>query len=349
MKKILFISEALSRPFDEGIKNVAFSLHTQLQTKTGSVSVTKEDNNTDGLEIKRVSLNKLFLNIGLRRILQDYSPDIILYLPEASITFNSYIRSRVLKLLSKASRVVVLGVKHIEYSAVQKKIIAKLFKPDLLLLLGRFEMEFFQDAGFRVKVLPPAVDNTRFRVAANGEKEIIRAEFEVEKDKTLVLHVGHIRTTRNVECLLEVQKINGVQVVIVGSTSTAVENDLKERLERGGIHVINRAIPDISKIYRMSDIYVFPVMNKIACIDMPLSVLEAMACNLPIITTRFGGLTGYFQDDTGFKYFETVDELIALVKVFRDKNGTAINNKKMDPFTWSRFTDEAVAACNGLA
>ena len=33
LKKIIFISEALSAPFDEGIKNVAYSLHTQLAKK----------------------------------------------------------------------------------------------------------------------------------------------------------------------------------------------------------------------------------------------------------------------------------------------------------------------------
>ena len=57
----------------------------------------------------------------------------------------------------------------------------------------------------------------------------------------------------------------------------------------------------------MSDLYVFPVVNNTEAIDMPLSVLEAMSCSLPVISTRFGGLVDYFEEDTGFRYFNTTD------------------------------------------
>lgn len=349
-KKILFISEALSAPFDEGIKNVALSIHKQLELKTAAVSITNDGNDTDGLNIEKIPLNKLFFSGKLKAYLTDYSPDVILYLPEASVTFNSFIRARVLKLMSSCSKVVMLGVKHIDYSGSQRKIIEKILRPDLLLLLGRFEIDFFVNAGIKIKVLPPAVDSDKFSRVTEEEKSRIRTEFNVTDDKTVVLHVGHIRSTRNVESLLEVQRIEGVQVVIVGSTSTSVENEIKERLEREGVRVINTAVPDISEIYKMSDIYVFPVMNKIACIDMPLSVLEAAACNLPVMTTRFGGLVEHFKEDAGFKYFESVDELVEMIRAGIDMDRTEIsNNKKVEPFTWSKFTEEIIDACGELA
>ena len=348
--KIIFISEALSAPFDEGIKNVAFSIHKQLEQETGAVSITKALNDTDGLSIRKIPLNKLFFSGRLKAFLKKYSPDIILYLPEASITFNSFIRAKVLKLMSRSSKVVMLGVKHIEYSENQRRIIKTILKPDQLLLLGRFEIDFFMNAGIKVKVLPPAVDSNKFSEATEEEKRRIRAEFNIPDDKTVVLHVGHIRSTRNVESLLKVQRIEGVQVVIVGSTSTAVENEIKERLERGDVTVISNAVPDISKIYKMSDIYVFPVMNKIACIDMPLSVLEALACNLTVMTTRFGGLVEHFKEDARFKYFRTIDELVEMVRVGRDMNRAGISNKKkVEPFTWSRFTEEILDASGELS
>ncbi len=348
-KKMLFISEALSVPFDEGIKNVAFSIHKQLELKIISVTITNDVNETDGLNIEKIPLNKLFLNCKLRTFLKDYSPDVILYLPEASVTFNSFIRAKVLKLMSIRSKVIILGVKHIEYSKYQRNIIETILRPDLLLLLGRFEIDFFVNAGMKVKVLPPAVDSNKFSVPTEEEKGRLRAEFNISRDKTVVLHVGHIRSTRNVESLLEVQKIEGVQVVIVGSTSTSVEIEIAERLEKEGVRVINTAIQDISKIYKMSDIYVFPVMNKIDCIDMPLSVLEALASNLSVMTTRFGGLVEHFKEDAGFKYFGSVDELVEMVRTGRDMDRTEIsNNKKVESFTWSRFTEEIIDACGEL-
>ncbi len=344
--KIIFISEALSSPFDEGIKNVAFSIYKQFAMRTDFISITMEGNNTNDLKIQKIALNKLFFNRKLKKLIKSHSPEIILYLPEASVTFNSFIRAKILKLMSSESRVVVLGVKHIEYSSIQRKIIANFLRPDYLLLLGRFEMEFFLSAGLKIKVLPPAVNSENFRESTKKEKEKLRAEFDIPENKTVVLHVGHIRTTRNVECLLEVQKIDDVQVVILGSTSTVVEKDLKDRLEKGGIRIIDDYIADISRIYKMSDIYVFPVFDKIACIDMPLSILEAMACNLPVITTRFGDLANYFKEDAGVRYFDNIKELVELVKLTKDMDRTEIhNNKKVETFSWNRFTDDVIAAC----
>jgi glycosyltransferase involved in cell wall biosynthesis len=345
--KIFFISEALSHPFDEGIKNVAFSLHKHLKRKTNSLSVTRAGNNTENLEIITVCLNKFFLNSNLRTVIKKYNPDVILYLPEASVTFNSFIRSKVLKAMNRTSRVVILGVKQAEYTSLQKTIIKTMMKPDLLLLLGKFGMKLFQEAGFKVEVLPPAVDCDRFCPAEKDEKDKIREEYNIPNNKKVVLHVGHIRATRNVEALLKVQEIDNVQVVIVGSTSTVVEKDIKERLTGAGIRVIDEFIPDISKMYKMSDIYTFPVINEIACIEMPLSVFEAMACNLPVITTRFGCLVENFNEDEGLKYFETTEELLNLIKLNGESKGEDVKNSmKIKSFTWGKFADNVIDACS---
>lgn len=342
--KIFFIAEGLSAPFDEGFKNITFSLYNQLVKKENVLSVTKAGNNTDNLKVMKIGLNKLFLNGKLRRLIKDYLPDVILYLPEASVTFNSFIRAKVLKFMNRLSKVVVLGVQHREFSYIQSVIITNLLKPDLLLLLGKSDEDFFIKKGIKVKILPPAVDSLKFCSVTKKEKEKIRSEYDISHNKIVVLHVGHIRTSRNIECFLEIQKIENMQVIIVGSTSTNTEGDLKNRLLKAGIRVIDETLPDISEVYKMSDIYLFPVVKNTAAIDMPLSVLEALACNLPIITTRFGALVEYFEEDDGFKYFDTAEELVKLV---RNMDNVEINNnKKVERFTWERFTDEILAACN---
>ena len=161
--------------------------------------------------------------------------------------------------------------------------------------------------------------------------------------------MGHIKVNRNIKCLIEVQKIDNIQVVIVGSTSIAVEGKIKDILIKEGIRIIDKVIPDISKIYKMSDLYVFPVVNNTEAIDMPLSVLEAMSCNLPVISTRFGGLVDYFEEDTGFRYFNTTEELIELVKRIKGMDSVKVyNDKKIEPFTWHRFTNEIITSCNKL-
>ena len=344
--KFLFISEGLSAPFDEGLKNIVFSLHNQLAKKENVLSVTKAENNTDNLKVIKIGLNKLFLNNKLRLLIGNYSPDIILYVPYASCTFNSFLRAKVLKLMGKKARVAMLRIQYREYSPIQDFIIANFLRPDLLLLFGESDKEFFFKKKIKVKVLPPVVDNAKFCPPTGEEKEKIRAEYNIPPDKKIVLHVGHIRQTRNIECLIDVQKIGNTQVVIVGSTSTPQDGYLKDKLIGAGVRVIDEFIPDISKIYKMSDIYVFPVVKNTAAIDMPLSVLEALACNLFVITTRFGGLVDYFKEDYGFRYFDTIEELIALISGI--DRADVHNSKKIENFTWDRFTNEIISACEEL-
>jgi len=157
-KKFLLISEVLTPPFDEGIKNVAFSIHKKLTLKFQTLSITKAGNSKNNSGILPVGLNKLFLNYGLKKIIKSFAPDFIIYIPEASITFNSFVRAKVLKFMSPYSRVIILGVKQVDYSSVQRKIILSCVRPDALLLMGKFEQKFFKENGVRVGVLPPAVD-----------------------------------------------------------------------------------------------------------------------------------------------------------------------------------------------
>lgn len=346
VNKMFFISEALSTPFDEGIKNVVVSLHRELEAKKNILAVTNTKNNVGDLKIVKIGLNKLFLNNKLRVILRDYSPDIILYIPFNSCSFYSFMKTKTLKMMYRKAKVVMIGLVHKDYSFIQDAMIKNYFKPDLLLLLGQSDVDYYVKKGMKVKILPPAVDNIKFSPANDKEKERIRAEYNIPNNKTVVLHVGHINIYRNIERLIELQKVDKVQVVIVGSTTTKVDNNLKDGLVRGGVRVINGYIPDISKVYKMSDIYVFPVIKKTAAIEMPLSVLEALACNLPVITTRFGGLIDHFEEDSGFRYFDTTEELVELV---RNMNKEAFNNNnKLERFTWAGFADEVITACEEI-
>ena len=63
---------------------------------------------------------------------------------------------------------------------------------------------------------------------------------------------------------------------------------------------------NIEEVYALSDCYVFPTppMNKINSIEIPLSVLEAMACNLSVITTKFGALPKVFEEGDGLIFVD---------------------------------------------
>jgi glycosyltransferase involved in cell wall biosynthesis len=344
-KKLFIISESICAPFDEGIKNIVYNFIMNYQFYDNVNIVTKKGNETNGLNVKKVSLNKLFLNKELNKLLCSCSPDIILYIPEASCTFNSFIRAKILKLISNKSKVAILGLQRRRYSLIQKFFLG-LLRPDLLLILCKADKGFFETKGMRVKILPPAIDSEMFHVVDPVSKTALRRKYNIPLNKTIVSHVGHIKKSRNLDCFLNIQKIDHIQVVIVGSTTTQKDYDLFQLLKSHGIIIIDDYISEIQEIYQLSDIYVFPVKDEMAAIDMPLSVLEAMACNLPVITTRFGGLIDNFSEDKDFRYIDTKENITELVEINDFKK--VKNRGKVKHLTWNYFADKIVQSCEGL-
>ncbi|GAB4534007.1 MAG: hypothetical protein Fur0020_00240 [Thermodesulfovibrionia bacterium] len=320
------------------MKNVAFSIHKGLSKRVDTLTVTRYGNDVSGTGIKEIRMDRLFLSRKLGRTVRDYSPDAILYMPQTSITFNSFLRGKILKSIRKSSKVALFATIKRDYSMLQRLVIERFLKPDIVFIFGDFKEWSFNN--IRTHILPPAIDTDRFSVPTADEKIQLRERYGVAVNKRVVLHVGHVRPTRNVSLLQTLQGHKDIQVLLIDSTTTPQYKGLIKRMKDEGIIVLSEYIPDMSEIYKLSDIYVFPVRDEIASINLPLSILEAMACGLPVITTRFGGLEGYFQEDEVFRYLDADEELLDIVDDI-NMDGRA-NREKVMSFTWDRLVDEMI-------
>jgi glycosyltransferase involved in cell wall biosynthesis len=86
----------------------------------------------------------------------------------------------------------------------------------------------------------------------------------------------------------------------------------------------------------MADCYLFPVRNDTASIDLPLSVLEAMSCNLPVITTRFGGLDEIFDEGEGLFFLDDDNQLKKNVEIVREGLVDIETRKKVMALSWEK-------------
>jgi len=333
--RFCLFTEELNPPFDEGYKNFTYNLFRL--SRVGRV-VHRLSAGDQSVIDKQVKAGKLLLCKEIRDTIREFHPDVLIYVPISSITPASFLRSRILKFYAQGAPVVMIGLQ-----PRPLKPILRLVAPDIVYVQSRASKECLENAGFRAGIIQAGVDSDRFRPVGRLEKDSLRKKYMLDPDAYIVLHVGHIKEQRNIRVLGEVANISDVQVIIVGSTSTNEDKSLSLWLEKRGVRVIRGYTSRIEELYQLADAYVFPVTQETAAIEFPLSVLEAMACNLSVVTTQFGGLKDYFSDGDGLFFVEDpsqIPEKVDHARHFRPVN----TYSKVESFTWQsvadRFFDE---------
>ena len=318
-KRILVISEALKIPFDEGVKIFVYNFIKELSrnhTVLGLSRTNELDGNIEDFCKKALPSNKLFISPFLRKTIRTFNPDLVYYLPTAHATIYSFLRAKILKLYSRQARTVLVTLQPRKYNLVSKRIIPFIV-PDLALAQTLKTMHVLESLGCKAKMIPTGVDLRRFTPTNEKVKNELRRKYGLPIDKYIVLHVGHINRNRNVQSLGNIQYLDHVQAIAVGSTTYPEDEDLAKELKEKGVIVFSYFLRNIEELYQCADCYLFPVFSDGACIEVPLSVLEAMASNLPVVSTRFRGLPNLVNEQDDFVFVNTTDEIIKKVKAIR--------------------------------
>ena len=212
-------------------------------------------------------------------------------------------------------------------------------KPDLLLTQSRQTEKYFKHVGFFVRNLPNGVDTDRFKPVTESGKSELRAKYGLSDSDFIVLHVGPVRMNRGLDVLKPVAQMKHCRVLVAGSTTSPLEEPMFLDLVKSGCVVWREYIKRIHEVYQLSDLYVFPVEDRLGSIDIPLSVLEAMACNLPVITTRFGGFPRLFTKGDGFFFVNHRHKIPEVVEDLRSRgiSHDVRTRSKVMPFSWENI------------
>lgn len=300
--KVIYFSEDISHPFDEGIKKTAALVLQILHANANLLAFCRYGQNSESPRLIKINTNKLLLSNSVRALLANFKPDIILYLPSSSATLASFLRLAVMGLYAPKAKRILLALQPKPLGVFQQ-IIIKLLKPHSVLSPSPQVLQAMQQLNINNKLIPLFVDTQKFKpLSGSQQKQELRKKYNLPADKYIITHMGHLNYGRNLESLIPLQS-DKVQVVILASSSTPAdapkEEKLKQQLINAGIIIYDGYVEQIQEFYQLSDLYIFPVINTGGSIGMPLSILEARACATPVLTTDYGSLKTFLDSDFG--------------------------------------------------
>jgi glycosyltransferase involved in cell wall biosynthesis len=202
-------------------------------------------------------------------------------------------------------------------------------------------------------------DNRRVHVINNGvdvncyKPAII--EKNKDKDIITIVMVAAFRPGKGHAMLIDSVNEMGankkkVRVLLAGHNDTVVSVEIKNKIEKFGLvdqFKFLGQVNDMASLLVASDIIVLPSESE----GLPLSILEGMACGLPVVATNVGGIpevviegeTGFLlntDDIRGFaKRLEQLVESFELRKKFGEKARELILQKFNFDITSNNITE----------
>jgi len=318
-------------PRDEGMKNINRHLVAELRDRVSLLVVEPQECRSPR---------------GWGKI-RDFRPDIITYLQGPTI--RSLVLGRFLRSVFRPAKIVLLASNPALNGKWDRFL--PFLAPHLVLAVSRAFQQRMARAGIPCELVCPGVDQAVFKPVDAPTKRKLRGSMGLPLDTKIVLQVGHLTEVRGVRVLGDLQKAleDRVRFVAVSSATNRPQAEVVAALQGAGVKVILDFVPHIEQLYQASDAYLFPGIRVDAAIDIPLSVLEAMAVNLPVVTTRFGGLPDIFAPAPWFRYADSQKAMAAALEaVLFDERRDSRTAEMVSRFTWTAFAQKILEAYQSL-
>jgi glycosyltransferase involved in cell wall biosynthesis len=149
----------------------------------------------------------------------------------------------------------------------------------------------------KIHKIPNSVDTKRFIPADAAEKSRLRKKLNLPQDAAIAIYTGRLVSYKGLPLLLRVWneircKHENVLLVLAGTGGLDIHNceaDLHAFVHGAGMDgsvLFTGAVQNVHEYLQAADIFAFPTEND----AFPSSVIEAMACALPVVSTPVGAI-----------------------------------------------------------
>ena len=155
----------------------------------------------------------------------------------------------------------------------------------------------------QISRIPNSVDIDRFCPVTAPEKLTLRNTLGIPRDKYVGVYTGRLVSTKGLPLLLQswasvIDAHPGALLLLVGSGGVGIQNcedQLRKFVSDNSLEtnvLFTGSVSNVHQYLQVSDFFVFPTERE----AFGISLIEALACGLPVITTVTGGIWDIVTD-----------------------------------------------------
>lgn len=229
-----------------------------------------------------------------------------------------------------------------------------------VIALTKTEVEQYQIMGIpknKICIIPNGINLSEFQNLPN--KGEFRKKFHIQNNDDLILYIGRLHKTKGLDLLIDAfyelnKTTKSVRLLIAGPDDgylSVIVNKIQELNLQNEVLVIG-FISTEEKIQAFidSDVFVLPSYS-----GFPVTILEACACSLPIITTNKGDVLEWIDNNIGFVVDYDKDHLCDKIhKILTDeqlKKKFGDEGKKLivDRYNWTKIVSDIERTYESIA
>ncbi len=188
-------------------------------------------------------------------------------------------------------------------------VLPTLRKAAVLVVPSGFLRDVFHAHGIDSEVVPNIIDGTIFRPARSRPKNDV---FTLVITRNLEQIYGVDTAIRALGHLVKQADMPPARLIVAGSGPEleTLQGLAEQQCVAAQVHFVGRLERDaVLQLYHEADVLVNPARVD----NMPNSVLEAMACGIPVVSTNVGGVP-YIVDDERTGMLVPVDDAVAMAR-----------------------------------
>ncbi len=222
-------------------------------------------------------------------------------------------------------------------------------------ILNRLLKEGFSED--KIINIPNGVDTEMFCPMLKMEAEALRKKFGFNEEKVF-LYSGRLVEGKGLDLLVRaIKKVakeyKDILLVFIGSGD--YQEKIPDMASSYGLEdfvKIEGTVDNVQEYLNASDIFVFPSLSE----GMPNSLLEAMACGLPVVASRIGGVVDIVEDGKSGILFEPGDVnglANAMIRLLNDEElrkrlGEEAKKRVVENFSIDKVAGEYIKLYNRL-